>query len=449
MELNSMASFNPPMSPTFPITLLPEKHLLCPLCKDIFNNPVTTPCGHSFCHTCLSSYWTRHSSDYCPQCRRMFPARPDLNVNRILADVCNNYRMKRPEESQDMVVDIDQMIQERLQIMDRLRNSLENLKKSSLREVRESQKMFSTLVNSIENSHKVVVAAIEERRLEAEKRIENKVKLLEQEIQELRNVNPELGSALSPRSLDDGKKNATLGPTSSNVSSDRKECSQVTMETDLCMGLTRKALSELVDMVKTELNRISKMELKKIQKYAVDISLSPKTANAFLSVSEDRKQVRYSDKRQDVPDNPKRFERMSNVMCREAFSSGRYYWEVEVGEKIEWTMGVARQSVNRKGRFTFSPVNGFWTLSLTEGQYVANTSPNVTPVFLEQKPRKVGVFLEYAEGRVSFNCAENGLHIFTFTDSFTDRLHPIFSPGLPYGGRNAAPLVISTIIVSS
>lgn len=180
----------------------------------------------------------------------------------------------------------------------------------------------------------------------------------------------------------------------------------------------------------------------------VAVSLSPKTAHAFLSVSEDRKQVRHTDKLQEVPDSPRRFDRVANVLGRESFTSGRFYWEVEVGEKIEWNLGVVRQSINRKGKFTVCPANGFWTLSLRSGgQYFANTSP-FTPVTLEQRPRKVGVFLDYTEGHVSFYCVETGVHIYTFTDTFTDRLHSIFSPGRMHGGKNAAPLIITSSFCS-
>ncbi|XP_042173518.1 bloodthirsty-related gene family, member 2 isoform X2 [Oncorhynchus tshawytscha] len=443
------------------ISLVSERHFLCPLCKDIFSSPVTTPCGHSFCQECLCGYWTRHRSDYCPLCKRLFHSRPDLSVNRILADVCDNYRTTRPESPEEshntlQVVDIDQMIQERLKKVDRLRHSLQLLKNSCVREVRESQKVFSALVSSMEKSHKAVVAAIEERQGEEERIVEKLVKELEQEILQLRNGDTDLRPCHSQQSHDElcggggggGQKSVAVSTTSTTGYSERRDWSKVTMETDPCMGVTRRAVSDLMDVVKGELCRLSKAELKKIQKYT-DISLSPKTAHAFLSVSEDRKQVRHTDKHQEVPDNPKRFDRVANVLGRESFSSGRYYWEVEVGEKIEWNLGVARQSINRKGKFTVSPANGFWTLSLKSGgQYVANTSPTVTPVGLEQKPRKVGVFLDYVEGRVSFYCAETGVHIHTFTDGFTDRLHPLFSPGRQHGGRNIAPLTISTSFCS-
>lgn len=180
----------------------------------------------------------------------------------------------------------------------------------------------------------------------------------------------------------------------------------------------------------------------------MEVNLSRKTAHPFLSVSDDWKQVRHTDKLQEVPDHPTRFDRVANVMAKECFSSGRCLWEVEVGNKIEWNLGVARQSINRKGKFTVCPANGFWTLSLKAGgQYVANTSP-VTYVALEQRPRTVAVFLDYNEGRVSFYCAESGVHIYTFTDRFKDRLHPIFSPGRLHGGKNTAPLIITSSFCS-
>lgn len=178
------------------------------------------------------------------------------------------------------------------------------------------------------------------------------------------------------------------------------------------------------------------------------MNLSAKTAHPLLCVSDDRKQVRHTDKLREVPDNPKRFDRVANVLAKESFSGGRCYWEVEVGEKVEWNLGVVRQSINRKGKFTVCPTNGFWTLSLkTGGQYIANTSP-ATPLALEPRPKKVGIFLDYAEGRVSFYCAESGVHIHTFTDTFTDRLVPFFSPGRVHGGKNAAPLVICSSFCS-
>lgn len=381
----------------------------------------------------------------------MFTDRPDLSVNRILADLSDNYRTTRPEKPPDeeMVIDVEQMIQERLQKIERLKYSLELQKNSYLREVRESQKVFSALVNAMEKSHKAVIAAIEDRQREEERRVETLVGELKQEIQELRKETTEPDPQIPVNSdQNDDTKQVTVNIFPTMCPSEMKDWSKVTIETDPCVGVTRRALSDMMEKIKVEVNRLSKLELKRIEKYTVDVNLSAKTAHPFLSVSEDRKQVRHTNKFQEVPDHPKRFDRVANVLGKESFSGGRCYWEVEVGEKIEWNLGVVRHSINRRGKFTVCPANGFWTLNLKAGgQYVANTSP-VTLLALEQRPRKVGVFLDYTEGRVSFYCAESGVHIHTFTDTLTDRLNPFFSPGRLHGGKNAAPLIICSSFCS-
>ncbi|XP_026181617.1 bloodthirsty-related gene family, member 2 [Mastacembelus armatus] len=433
------------------ISLLSEKHFLCCLCRNIFSSPVTIPCGHSFCLSCLCRYWARHQYKYCPHCKRVFTDRPDLSVNCTLAEVCDDYRKTRPQKppEEEPVIDVNQLVQERLQKIERLKYSLELQKNSYLREVRESQKVFSALVNAMEKSHKAVVAAIEERQREEETRVETLVKELEQEIQELRNGIIESEPKI-PRNNDqsDYTNQVTLSIISTTCPPEMKDWSKVIIETDPCVGVTRRTLSDIMETIKAEVNRLSKSELKRIEKYTVDVNLSAKTAHPCLSVSDDRKQVRHTDKLQEVPDNPKRFDRVANVLAKESFDSGRYYWEVEVGEKIEWNLGVVRQSINRKGKFTVCPANGFWTLSLKAGgQYIANSSP-VTLLALEQRPRKVGIFLDYTEGRVSFFCGDSGVHIHTFVDTFSDRLHPFFSPGRLHGGKNAAPLVICSTFCS-
>ncbi|XP_040047199.2 bloodthirsty-related gene family, member 2 [Gasterosteus aculeatus] len=433
------------------ISLLPEKHFLCSLCRGIFTSPVTIPCGHSFCLSCLSLHWSRHQSKYCPRCRRLFSERPDLSVNRVLAEVSDNYRKTRPQNppEEELVIDVEQMIQERQQKVVRIKSALELQQNSYLREVRESQKVFSTLVQAMEKNHKAVVDAIEERKREEEKRVERLVKEIEKEIQELRKESTEPDPHIPVKSDPDDETNqvpVNIVPTT--CPSDMKDWSKVAIETDPCIGVTRRALEDIMEKIKVEVNRLSKSELKRIEKFAVDVNLSAKTAHPFLSVSEDKKQVRHTDKLHEVPDHPKRFNRVANVLAKESFDGGRCYWEVEVGEKIEWNLGVARQSINRKGKFSVCPANGFWTLSLKAGgQFVANTSP-VTPLAVEQRPRKVGVFLDYVEGRVSFYCAESGVHIHTFADTFTDRLHPFFSPGRLHGGKNYVPLIISSTFCS-
>ncbi|XP_044840183.1 E3 ubiquitin-protein ligase TRIM39-like [Mauremys mutica] len=173
-------------------------------------------------------------------------------------------------------------------------------------------------------------------------------------------------------------------------------------------------------------------------------TLDPDTAHPNLVVSEDRKRVRHGDKRQDLPDNPERFDRCFCVLGTEGFMGGRRYWEVEVRDKIEWHLGVCRESVSRKGWITPTPEDGYWVVWLRGGEYKACTSPS-TPLSVSVRPSRVGIFLDYEAGEVSFYNMTDRSHLFTFTGTFSGTLRPYFYPGYNLGSKNAAPLIISPV----
>ncbi|XP_074927716.1 butyrophilin subfamily 1 member A1-like isoform X3 [Chelonoidis abingdonii] len=180
------------------------------------------------------------------------------------------------------------------------------------------------------------------------------------------------------------------------------------------------------------------------QLYAVDVTLDPDTAHPNLVLSEDRKRVRDGDKRQDLPDNPERFDYCYCVLGAEGFAGGRHYWEVEVGDKTDWYLGVCRESVSRKGKVTATPGNGYWVVWLWDGGYEAGTS-SPTSLLVSARPSRVGIFLDYEAGEVSFYNVTDRSHLFTFTGTFSGKLRPYFHPGYNAGGTNAAPLIICPV----
>uniref|UniRef100_A0A672KIW0 E3 ubiquitin-protein ligase TRIM39-like n=1 Tax=Sinocyclocheilus grahami TaxID=75366 RepID=A0A672KIW0_SINGR len=58
-----------------------NEELQCSICLDVFTDPVTTPCGHNFCRTCLNKCWTNTQTCFCPSCKETFSRRPDLEIN--------------------------------------------------------------------------------------------------------------------------------------------------------------------------------------------------------------------------------------------------------------------------------------------------------------------------------------------------------------------------------
>ncbi|XP_048450338.1 E3 ubiquitin/ISG15 ligase TRIM25-like, partial [Rhincodon typus] len=78
-----------------------EAELTCAVCLDLFREPVTAPCGHNFCRSCLAQFWAEDRHHFlgftCPQCRRHFSERPELQPNRVLCAVVEEFERNRAQ----------------------------------------------------------------------------------------------------------------------------------------------------------------------------------------------------------------------------------------------------------------------------------------------------------------------------------------------------------------
>ncbi|XP_065268955.1 butyrophilin subfamily 1 member A1-like [Emys orbicularis] len=189
----------------------------------------------------------------------------------------------------------------------------------------------------------------------------------------------------------------------------------------------------------------AELKWRNAQDYAVDVTLDPNTAHPNLVLSEDQKTVTYDDRRQDRPENPERFTTYPTALGANRFTGGKFYWEVEMGDKTSWTVGVCRESVIRTGKVRLTPGNGHWAVWLRDGKYEACTSPPRTPLPVSAMPSRVGIFLDYERGEVSFYNVTDRSHLFTFPDTFSGTLRPYFYVGYKEEGKNTAPLTICPV----
>ncbi|XP_047445795.1 E3 ubiquitin-protein ligase TRIM39 [Mugil cephalus] len=591
-------------------SFLSDEQFQCSICLDVFTNPSSTPCGHSFCMPCISRYWDGSKVCQCPLCKKTFQKRPDLQINRTLREITEQFKsmkggggvgrekrggkgdggtqdnlfdelkkkLPRPLPKPPMTLtyeaqsqnksmptsfppvtsplgssvpnnspifslnhtsapppldpfprsnsrrrftlsgaanshnipicdihhrgimiycrtdqmcicpecetedhpdhdtvsvetewmetkallsvsekEIQEMIKQRLRKIEEIRMSVTDLKLAVEQETVGSVCLFSSLVMAIERSQAELMEVLEFSQRAAEHQADAMIRQLELEVEELRRRESELTK------LAQSQDQIHCVKTFPHISTPppAKDWSGVSLNSDLGTGTIYRSLAALVERFQEELKNVTETgfpsqdlepspvrtqpRMKRVQEYAMDVTLDSSTAHPRLVLSEDMKSVRCGDRHQLLPDNPERFDRVVCVLGREAISSGKHYWEVEVGGKTDWDLGVAKQSVNRKGKIEYTPSNGYWFLSLRDkSKYAFRTEPS-TDVHMNLRPHKIGIFVDFEKGQVSFYNVDAKIHIYTFSHVFNDSLYPFFSPCTNKSGKNDAPLIITPV----
>ncbi|XP_068458674.1 E3 ubiquitin-protein ligase TRIM21-like isoform X2 [Clinocottus analis] len=361
--------------------------------------------------------------------------------NHDLVPLTEEYEGKKAElkKTDD---EIQQMIQKRRLKIQEIKRSVELSEEDADREIAGGVQVFTALKESVERSQAELIHTIKEKQRKTEKQAEGFIKELEQEICELKKRSTEVEQlSLSEDHLHLLQSSRTL-----KAAPPTKNWTGVRVTPPSYEGTVVRAVNQLEETLSNQMKKLLEIALKRVQQSAVDVTLDPDTAHPKLILSDDGKQVKHGDVRKNLPNNPERFNTSVNVLAKKSFSSGRFYYEVQVIGKTKWALGVVRESINRKGKIKLSPQKGFWTICLrNENEYKALTGPSVR-LSLRSGPQKVGVFVDYEESLVSFHDVDAAALIFSFTGCcFKEKLFPFFSPGNNDGGKNSAPLIISPV----
>ncbi|NWV42022.1 A33 protein, partial [Grantiella picta] len=177
-----------------------------------------------------------------------------------------------------------------------------------------------------------------------------------------------------------------------------------------------------------------------------NVTLDADTAHPRLEIFADGRRVRDTGVIRFLFSNEKRFDSHLFVLAEEGYTSGKHYWEVNVGPRENWALGVARESVTRKGTLTLSPENGFWVIACADGQdYWAYTNP-WTCLTVTGYLSKIGIFLNIPAKQVSFYDVFKAEALYTFNiaggSSQEGKFIPFFSTGLAAAEPDTEPLVI-------
>ncbi|KAL7859094.1 hypothetical protein SRHO_G00142410 [Serrasalmus rhombeus] len=443
---------------------LSEEDFSCPVCCDIFRDPVLLSCSHSVCKTCLQKFWETKGSRECPVCRRR-SSKEYPPCNLVLKNLCEAFLESRSQRSSAGSEGLCVLHNEKLKLFclddqqpvcvvcqtsknhrnhkfcpvdeavtefkDKLKSALEPLQKNLtvLEEAkrdydqtaahiktqaqhteRQIKEEFEKLHQFLRDEEAARIAALKEEEEQKSQMMRRKIEEMTGEISALsdtiRNIEKEMEAedVLFLQSFKSTEKQAQLTP------KDPEKTSGALINVG-------KHLSNLKFRVWENMQEVLQY---------TPVTLDPNTAHPDLHLSDDLTAVEERDQRSSLPDNPERFDEWWSVLGSEGFNSGIHCWDVQVGDSDKWSLGVITESGPRKGNSVWGSV---WRLSYDKSSntiwiYCPGQSDHYfTP---KEKPQRVRVQLDWDRGKVTFTDLLTNTHLHTITHTFTQRVLPYF-----------------------
>ncbi|KAI2666994.1 Nuclear factor 7, ovary [Labeo rohita] len=429
----------------------------CPVCCEIFKDPVVLSCSHNVCKECLQQFWRTKETQECPVCRRR-SSNDQPPCNFALQNLCELFLKERKERCSAESEEICNLHSEKLKLFcleDKQPvcsvcvNSQQHVSHTfrPISEVVPSCKeelntALKTLQKSLKHKEKIK-GEFEKTAQHIKSQAEHTEHQIKQQFEKLHQFlrDEEEATITALREEEEQKKQMIkekleeINRHISALSHTIKDMEEMMKASDICflkefpVSMERVQISQpdpqtpsgALIHVPCYLGNLPFRVWKKMQDIVqyTPVILDPNTAHPDLILSDDLTSVRWSENNQPPLDNPERFDECLCVLGSEGFNSGTHCWDVAVKRSSHWSVGVTTASNQRKGDEFFS--TDVW--SVRYDKYGLSEKFGF-PV--KRELERVRVDLDYDRGTVSFSDPVTNTHLHTFTTTFTDTVLPLF-----------------------
>ncbi|XP_016115496.1 nuclear factor 7, brain-like [Sinocyclocheilus grahami] len=429
--------------------------LSCPVCTELFRDPVLLSCGHSFCRQCINAHWTSSSSRRCYICRLASPREPVPNLG--LRNACVSYlreqNMRTEEdgglkchihgENIELFCEIDEKAicstcmdyEHRWHETQPLHQALRQRKEKLKAALRSAGKTLLSLQNGTSRDSKISNYVQSQTQM-TERTIRMEFEKLQQFLKK------EEESRIAALNEEEKQKRGHIERRIQggilSLSDRVREAEQQIEDNAITFlqnydSILNRAKYTLPDQ---ELSSVTLIDVSKHLgnlKYQVwekmkdicpyyPVILNPNTAPPDISVSDDLTSVTSRVRRQDEP-NAFPLHRSRVVLGSVGYADGVHTWDIEVGDSHHWSLGVCFGLEGKPTTQPLTPENGFWGLRRDGDLYELMTA-GMSRLKIKGNPQVVRVKLNYVHEdsgekkrwrTVSFSDARNDSYIAGFS----------------------------------